>query len=352
MKDPFEPKSAKPKDGGDFYVINGQQYPRVTTILASAPGAHLMPWYAKEASLLCASLAYYATGDEPDDAAVLEHRAKRAPYAVSKDDALGQLKNWASNMREAERYRDYRAWIGSTMHHAIYEYVLGLSIPDTDMIEYLTGAAEKLALVPEQALERFNSLGVDIYRNIAFDAKPYFEAVRWFVDAVEPVFLMNGLETCVYCPDEMYAGTADMVIEIDRGKWTRAGYGDLPVDKIAALGDWKSSKSISKSVGYQMAAYAKAPLIHLMQTGEDLPMPEVDALIALHVTPSNAERPVDAHLWGAWGNPNPIEAHFEAFINLNAFYRSNSGLPRAERSRAAKPKVEPKPKVGARTCPI
>lgn len=350
--DPFEPKSKRAGDG-DHYIIAGEKYPRVTSILDLAPGSHLLAWHAKEAALSAASIAYQLGGDEDlDDAAVLEFREKRAPYSSrSESDGLAEIRNWRSIMREAERYRDYRAWVGSTMHHAIYQFALGARIAGNELIEWLGALGQKENLVPEPSLARFEEYGVDIYRKIAFDAKPYFESCVWFVETVQPEWLMNGLETCIYNPDEMYAGTADVVMNIDASRWESAGFCRLPIPRVRLLGDWKSSKSLSKNVLYQMSAYAEAPLVHFMQTGESVPAMEVDGVVALHVTPF-AEKPVTPKLWGRWNNPDPVTSAYLAFCNLNAWYRAINDMPRAERSRVLREPNPKAPKVGARPCPF
>lgn len=356
--DPFEPKTERKKPASDHYLIHNVHYPRVTSILGIAPGEHLMPWYAKEASVRAADLAHQALGEDPDDTVVLEHRSKRAPVPesspTSREDALRRLTRWAETMREAERFRDYRAHIGSVMHHAAYDRVFDSRPPGEYEIEYLTALARRTSEYSEEAIERFEGLGVDIYKNVAFAAQPYVHAVWRFLDTTQPTFLMNGTETCVFNTQEVYAGTADFIAVFDEKRWSDAGFGSLGGDGGARiLGDWKSSKSISKSVLYQLAAYARAEYVHLPDES-DHPLPSVHGVMALHVAP-NAERPVQPHIW--WDRPgpsgtSPVDDAFEAFAALNLYFRHVNDQPRADRSRAARPPKPEKVPVGSRPCPF
>lgn len=352
--DPFEPKSSRPTAENSHYLIRGVNYPRVTTILGEALGHGLLLWYGKEAALRCADLAYIGLGEEPLDTDVIEFRTKRAPHVnpnPGPERALREITNWRDHMREAERFRDFRGHIGSTVHHAAYEFILGSRVSGTDEIDWLTALAKKTSEYSEEALARFSALGKNIFQDVAFEARAYFHAVKRFIETVDPEWQMNGLETCVYSESEEYAGTADLVMKISNEKWTAAGYEPLPAPEMTFLGDWKSSKSVSQSFLYQLAAYANADYVYLFPDESQHPVPPVDGVMVLHVTPKS-ELKVQPHYWFDTGDRTPIADAFEAFCGLNAYYRHLTNYPKATRSKFAKtPKPEPA-KVGSRPCPF
>jgi len=94
-----------------------------------------------------------------------------------------------------------------------------------------------------------------------------------FIDAfdVQPV----ATETPVASRAIWYAGTPDAFVTFGRG----------PFAGRAALLDWKTSSGVYGETGLQTAAYARA---EFMGTDEELPVPAVDFLGVVHVTPEGS----------------------------------------------------------------
>jgi hypothetical protein len=346
--DPFEPVVPKTRVSSDAYNIHGIEYPRVTRILSVCPGHHLMPWYAKQTALAAASLARQL-GAKNEDPILDDFEIKRAPFHGDPADAKLALTDWASLMREPERYRDYRGWVGSAVHHVRYDWALGVRVLPNEFIEYAEHLVRVNGWIPEGAMARFEELGKDIVRTIAFEAHARWGLLRPWYEAIDPEFEVNGLETCVYHSDEMYAGTMDGIWATTKEKWERTGQawpgGSQP--KARFLEDLKNSKSLSNTVALQMAAYVHAEKIHLKGDNSDHPMvEEIDAMVAVHC--SMEEMRVKPKVW--FGADAIDQAH-EAFCHVNSVFRFFNDMPKAVRSRVAR-QTPTKTRRGERDCPF
>lgn len=355
--------AAKIRDG---YVIHEQFYPRVTGILSILAGQHLLSWYAKQTALRAAQLAYLTKnpdgilamdpGDEEMSESELEvwnFAHERAKFSGTDQDAHRALLNWADNMREPERYRDYRGYIGSVVHHLRYLWALGEETIPTggqELREYCVFLARKHHTVPDAVVERYQALDRDIYKNIAWDASARWNILRPWLETVRPEYEVNGLETCVYSPSEGYAGTMDGLLVLDRKRFEASGtawpFGSST--KARVIEDLKTSKSLSKTVGLQLAAYAKAEFIHLRGTLEDYPMPEqIDGLMAVHLDFREAR--VKPRIWAG---AQAIDDLHAAFCHAAQLYRFFDDLPRAVRSRTYREPKPAAPKRGSREVPF
>lgn len=380
IRDVFEPVQ-KPIDG-NAYVIRGISYPRVTHILSLLSGQHLMSWYAKQTALAAATqVAHYLQLDPAElDPDMAEFEAARSAFAtplgLKPTSSHGQWEEehrefrrpgleeatrfapqelsgvllWNSLMREPERYRDYRAWVGSAVHHLRYEWALGRHIPTGgEFIDFVIHLCRSHKWVPEPALERFESCGKDIHKSIAFDAQARWGLLRPFYEALDPEWLMNGLETCVYSPVEMYAGTLDGVWITTKAKWERTGRA-WPIagkDSAVFIEDLKNSRSLARTVPFQMAAYAKAELVHINgQEVDHQNFEGIEAMVAVHCDLENmAVRPK------VWAGADVIDEFHLGFCQTNAVYRLMNDLPKAVRSRAVR-EAKPRPaRRGERECP-
>lgn len=98
--------------------------------------------------------------------------------------------------------------------------------------------------------------------------KPYCEGFLRWIEEFEPTFEMT--EATVYSRRFRYAGTLDAIATIDGERW---------------LLDYKTGKGVYGEVAMQLAAYRHAEFIGLAD-GTEVPMPEVDRVGVLHVTPT------------------------------------------------------------------
>lgn len=363
-RDPFAPEAPKrEKPSGDCYLIDGVEYPRVTHILSrSMPGGHLLAWYAKQTALLAAHLASKLPGApeavDPDLVAFAEGRAQ---FSEAPSDVLAALLDFNSLMKEPERYRDFRGWIGSCVHQVRENWINGIDIADNEIVEHCEYLSRLHRWVPDDAVIRCEEAGKNIHNSVAWEAATRWRLLKKFYQDIEPDFLFT--ETTVYHPEEMYAGTLDGGWTVQRKNWIRSGFdwpfGDCETSPIN-FEDLKNSKSLSDSVRYQLAAYARATMVYLAN-GTSIPMPyKAGALCATHV--DVAEMKVKPRIW--FSPPvtkiidgvetevyQIIEDLHEAFCLANQLFRLLSNKPKAVRSRAYK---EPRPstKRGQRECPI
>lgn len=158
-----------------------------------------------------------------------------AEYAVKNWDDLSELPVWdrVAVIRDAHRViADEAALTGDTVHELIDAWSTG-----RPMGEY-----------PRK---------VDSYVNQFVS----------FMNHYRPEFLYN--EVTVWSHEHGYAGTADWIAKIG-GR--------------VLLGDNKTGKRVYDEVGLQLAALANADVI-LTPDGEEIPVPEIEGLAALHVRP-------------------------------------------------------------------
>jgi hypothetical protein len=133
----------------------------------------------------------------------------------------------------AFRDRDKKADIGTAVHEATEAYVLGKPMPPwTPLI------------------------------------KPRMAAFEKFLADLEPEYDAGMVEASVFNRAEKYAGTLDAILDIDGRK---------------LLMDVKTGgKDIYPEVALQLAAYRYAEFIGAPD-GSEVPMPEVDGCVALHL---------------------------------------------------------------------
>lgn len=118
---------------------------------------------------------------------------------------------------------------------------------------------------------------------------PYVQGAVDLMDelGVEPIHT----EVQLASREHWYAGTADLFAQVGEEVW---------------LLDWKTSKSIHGSYFAQMGAYAGADF--LLVDGEEIPVPHVDRIAAVHLTTEGAV-PYDG--------PSPQDA-LDAFLDIKA----------------------------------
>ena len=363
MTDPFSddealsaPKArgpyARPGDGESTYMWAGQEFPRVTDILGSAPGQHLMSWYAEVGAMKAAyflGAAGLVTPDDSEAGAKLEKyidsRAIRQDLAEHPEIALAMAADWADNTKEPERYRDHRARIGSLGHHALYDHALGLRVAKADEIDYLIGKSRELVLFSDATIERYDALGVELTsleEDLAYHALPYWHSGLAFIDKFKPEMTGIGLEAPVFNGTEIWAGTDDWFAAVSRANWESAGYKwEASGSKLLLAGDWKTGGK-SRSHRVQIATYARAEFIGVINDHTTEPVPDVDgcAIVYLH----DDGRPADVH-W--FLGRDKIDHFYDCFCGLLAYYRGVRNLSRPDRARKYAP-----PRKGERTCPI
>lgn len=110
----------------------------------------------------------------------------------------------------------------------------------------------------------------------------HIEAMAQFLTDWQPTF--DRTECVVASREHGYMGTFDFL-----GHLPGLGY---------VLGDWKTNRSgIYPETALQLAAYRFAEFI-VTENGEEVPMPEVDTCVAVHVTGDGYEVvPVEAGEW-------------------------------------------------------
>ena len=176
--------------------------------------------------------------------------------------------------------------------------------------------------------------------------EPYLEGFLGFVEEFKPDF--RTVEGTVFNHTERYSGTFDFL---------------AVVEGLLVLGDWKTGKGIYDEVALQLAALRHADSLWDPIDGQLLPMPEVDACVAVHLQPGKAWLyPIDAShvayeaflgLRAAWPWTKATETAVGPRMNLarlvKAFEGSSSGAggrveraPAGQQERAAVP-VEDSP---------
>ena len=121
--------------------------------------------------------------------------------------------------------------------------------------------------------------------------EPYLDGFLSFLEEFKPDFQV--IEATVFNHEERYSGTFDFIAVI----------GDLIV-----LGDWKTGSGIYDEVALQLAALRNADSVWNPVDGELLPMPEIDACVAVHLQPGKAWLyPIDAS-----------HVAYQAFLGLRA----------------------------------
>jgi hypothetical protein len=350
-----------------IYVWDGEELPSVTTILGAAPGQHLMLWYAKMAAQKAASHLFQAGIPIPEgDEKLADFCASLRPRDLTDDQAHAEVMNWSTVMREAERYRDHKARIGSVTHHAIYEHAIGLRAATDDLEDYCRNIAIRI-------LQWTNSRGETVIPTeamvceVAHSALPYVLSAFEWIEKAQPDWEMIGQEAVVVRPDpgdgSGYAGTVDFTARFNRSTWEKHWDWKWPaLDRVQMTGDFKTSNSLAKSVQMQVEAYAHADFIGLISTGEKFDVPNPDAIMALHIGPHASMSDVSdeygtlesrAKVIGAkpytWDRS---EETFQAFLGLCRYVRWLSDIPTSQQQQKREPKEPKLAKTDRRTCPF
>ena len=354
--EPETPYYAK-RDRAGFYTWEGVQYPSVTTILSEAPGQHLMLWASKMAAMRAASLLVAAGIKPPEHLAqddALADFCEGKDETLTKAEALEKLFSWQHVMRESERYRDFKARIGSVTHHALYENALGVRVPAKDLEDYLRFVAISLGPGIWKDDDLTFKPSEEQVCELARLAAPYVLSAFEWVELDKPEWEAIGQEAVVISLNHGYAGTKD-----GRALLRSVNGVALPEPKVYDL-DFKTSNSLAKSVRFQVEAYRHADFIGLMATGQTFPIDSSCGVAALHIGPhadhaqvsdefgtlASKAKIMGAKLWTADGN----EEVFNGFLGLLAYYRATNNMPAWDQSRSKKP-AEPKPsKFEARKC--
>lgn len=227
------------------YVIDGVEYPRVTDLL---PVTNFAPWaaavVAREA--LTRPLRYEAFHEER-----MRYYTERRREPLPEDEAQARAdEDTFRYLRGAAfRVRDIAGLVGSCVHDLARRYEEGwMADEDTlRLVDWYTDRCRRKD--PDYDPQT-------VWRK--------FEAFKGWWDSVQPVPLMR--ETVVYDPDVGYAGTVDMIAEID---------GET------VLVDYKTSNGVWDSYALQAAAYAKAPAVWADE--KRCPKPDVRRAVILHI---------------------------------------------------------------------
>lgn len=228
-------------DGDRWYVhpTTGERFISVTTVLNSISKFGLVDW--------AAGLTAQAAFDRLD---WLNRAAAVDTCNARGDDACGNCRacvvTWLTN-RHAEA-RDAAGDIGTKLHDAGEEHAL-----------FGPGAT------------------------VDADVAPFFDGYLRWVEQWQPAF--EATEMTVISRKWGYAGTLDWIARFALANLPKQfrHLADLPV-----VGDTKSSKSVDLTKGWQVVAYAKADAV-LLPDGTELPMPEVNGGLILHIRPGKVQ---------------------------------------------------------------
>jgi hypothetical protein len=126
---------------------------------------------------------------------------------------------------------------------------------------------------------------------ITAEHEPYLDGFLEFLEEFKPEFQI--IEGTVFNHEQRYSGTFDFIARID---------------ELLVLGDWKTGSGIYDEVALQLAALRNADSVWDPVDGELLPMPAIDACVAVHLQPSKAWLyPIDAS-----------NVAYQAFLGLRA----------------------------------
>lgn len=175
-----------------------------------------------------------------------------AEYADANWDSLSGMAHWERVERiryAADRERNRAADLGTAVHSAIESYIKG------EPCEYTK------------------------------EVDPYMTSFSKFVMQYRPEF--SHSEVTVWNREHSYAGTADAILSLGGQVY---------------LADFKSGRSLHSEVGMQLSALSRGEFI-ITPDGQELPMPHIDRLAAIHIRPRSWKfTPVqhDEHNWKAF----------------------------------------------------
>jgi hypothetical protein len=234
------------RDGNRWYIhpTTGERFISVTTVLGNIAKYGLTGWAAR----LAAEAAF--------DRLPWLNRASRTDVCNSTgtDNPCGACRDcvtyWLADRHN--QVRDDAADLGRKLHDAAEH-------------DALFGVHDDLA--------------------IDDDTQPLVEAYREWRDRYQPVY--EATEMTVLSRKWGYAGTLDAILHFTKGSRLPKGLAHL-VD-VPICVDYKTSRSVDITKGWQVVAYSKADAV-LLPDGTELPMPRIDGGMILHF-----RRPDDTH---------------------------------------------------------
>lgn len=126
-------------------------------------------------------------------------------------------------------------------------------------------------------------------RRVHPDMVPYQAHFAQFMDAVRPT--LHAAEQVAWSDSYRYAGRFDawlsfLVHVLPDGKWELDPFNvSGRAQRVNALADWKTSRSIWPSVALQLSAYERADYF-IDQDGTECEVPRFDGAVTLHITPA------------------------------------------------------------------
>jgi hypothetical protein len=330
-----------------------------------------MKWTAKQASLRCAAHLYDAglvqipIGDDE----LREFCMSKTPRSITPQQAYVEILAWQSNMRESERFRDFKAAIGSTVHHCVYRHALGDRIDKPDRLEYLASIVVELQLLRDPVRPDFHPTD-SMVSVIAECAESYFLSALDWIEKAQPEWEEIGLEAMMvhaetFDPEtgdsnmDAYAGTMDGKCKLAKTIYERHfdWHQDWPTNEVRPRVDLKTSNVLPvRSVQLQMEAYDRADFIGIVETGETFPIEPSDILGCLHIGPHPSMALVTDEFGTLESRAKQIGCKFhtwpQAFLGLCKYANWVHNVPRSQQQRqrgVAQVKV---PKTEARTVPF
>jgi hypothetical protein len=269
MSNPAEAQE-DPRDSRYYtYPPTGQLLDRVTTIIGGTDSKPWKPkWYGATAAAWCVDHI-----EAIARAKVLEGR--KAAIDLGKD--------------EAERLRSVKADAGTVVHDYLEALILCAASRDGEG----SSIAIPLPLLPEHLEDAWYEYDIETDEGVLVR-----DVVVWMVDgfmdwvsAFNPRFIST--EMPVYNQPLGYAGTLDMIIELD-GYAISEGTGPKGADEVIASPgsvlrvcvDAKTGKAMEGTWKEQLAAYRRAPECQPAKIEGIHPTPATDCGAVLHLRPS------------------------------------------------------------------
>lgn len=257
------------RDGNRWYIhpTTGERFISVTTVLGNISKYGLTGWAAR----LAAEAAM--------DRLPWLNRASRADpcNATSSDNPCG-------NCRDCVTY-----WLADR-HNQVRDDAadLGRKLHDVAEHDALFGVHDDLA--------------------IDDGSRPVVEAFRTWRNRYQPVY--EATEMTVISRKWGYAGTLDAILRFTEGARLPKQLAHL-VDRPLCL-DYKTSKSVDITKGWQVVAYSKADAV-LLPDGTELPMPAIDGGMILHF-----RRPDETHTswWTQMREVHVTDANLAYFVHM------------------------------------
>jgi hypothetical protein len=246
------------------YPPTGEQLDSVTTIIS---GTNSKPWIGNWKGTQSAAWAV--------------DNIKTIVRVLREDGRAAAVKLAAG---AAERERAIKAEAGVYVHDVQEALILWAASPDR------TGTDITIPLLPDHLQEALYDLGGGDFQFVADVAEWMVDGFLAFVSDFSPRFL--AAEMAVYNQPLGYAGTLDMIVELD-GYAISHGTGPGGADEIiprpgATLTiciDTKTGKAMEGTWKEQLSAYRRAKEC-LAGLGEICPMPQTDCGMVLHLRPA------------------------------------------------------------------